>query len=72
MTQRNFAEGTPDWDPVRIYELRKHLQLSQREFAARLGTSQQRISEWETGFHRAGKFARQLLSQLAQETHFTS
>ena len=58
------------WDSRRIQALRKHLSLTQNEMAARLGTRQQTISEWETGMYQPRGTSATLLSIVAEENHF--
>ncbi len=53
-------------------ELRGYLGDTQAEFAARLGTRQQTVSEWETGSSRPRRMARRLLHLLAEERGFYS
>ena len=49
----------------RIKGLRRHLGLTQAEMAARLGTRQQTISEWEKGMYRPRGASATLLSIVA-------
>ena len=58
------------WDSKRIQALRKHLSLTQNEMAARLGTRQQTISEWETGMYQPRGTSATLLSIVAEENQF--
>lgn len=58
------------WDNKRIQALRKHLSLTQNEMAARLGTRQQTISEWETGMYQPRGTSATLLSIVAEENRF--
>ena len=56
-----------------VRRLRAHLGLSQAEFAARLGTRQQTISEWETGARAPRPMSRRLLRMLAEsEGYYTT
>ena len=61
----------PQWDGERIQALRRHLGLTQREMAARLGTRQQTISEWETGMYNPRGASATLLSVVAERARFT-
>ncbi len=54
----------------RIRELRRHLGLTQAEMAARLGTRQQTISEWEKGMYRPRGASATLLSIVADGSGF--
>lgn len=58
------------WDRERIRALRRHLQLTQTELAAELGTRQQTISEWETGMYRPRGTAATLLTIVAERARF--
>jgi len=60
----------PQWDSQRIQALRRHLGLTQRELADRLGTRQQTISEWETGMYKPRGASATLLSITAERAHF--
>ncbi len=61
---------TGSWDSQRIQALRKHLGLTQREMAARLGTRQQTVSEWETAMYRPRGASATLLSLIAEQASF--
>ena len=58
------------WDATRVRRLRRFLQESQSGLAARLGTRQQTVSEWETARSRPGGMSRRLLHLLAEEHGF--
>jgi DNA-binding transcriptional regulator YiaG len=58
------------WDGVRIKSLRQHLGLTQAEMAARLGTRQQTISEWEKDIYRPRGASVTLLSIVADGASF--
>ena len=58
------------WDRERIQALRRHLGLTQRELADRLGTRQQTISEWETGMYNPRGASSTLLSIIAERAKF--
>jgi len=58
------------WDSRRISALRRHLGLTQRELAGRLGTRQQTISEWETGIYKPRGTSATLLSIVAEQAKF--
>jgi len=58
------------WDNKRIQALRQHLALTQRELAAKLGTRQQTISEWETGMYQPRGASATLLFIIAEQAKF--
>lgn len=58
------------WDAGGVRSLRGHLRASQSELAARLGTRQQTVSEWETGVSRPRRMSRRLLRLVAEESGF--
>ncbi len=58
------------WDSEYIQALRRHLGLTQRELAERLGTRQQTISEWETGIYKPRGASATLLSIVAERAKF--
>ena len=58
------------WDSERIRTLRRHLGLTQRELADRLGTRQQTISEWEIGLYKPRGASSTVLSIIAERAKF--
>jgi len=60
----------PQWDSEQIRTLRRHLGLTQRELADRLGTRQQTISEWEKGMYKPRGTSSTLLSIVAERAKF--
>ena len=58
------------WERKHIQALRRHLALTQRELADRLGTRQQTISEWETGMYKPRGASATLLSIIAEQAKF--
>jgi DNA-binding transcriptional regulator YiaG len=60
----------PQWDNEHIRALRRHLSLTQRELADRLGTRQQTISEWELGLYKPRGASSTLLSIVAERAKF--
>jgi len=58
------------WDWERIRALRRHLGLTQREMADRLGTRQQTISEWEKGMYQPRGASSTLLFIIAEQAKF--
>ena len=69
MSNRNRV-NRPQWDSQHIWTLRRHLGLTQRELADRLGTRQQTISEWETGMYEPRGASSTLLSIIAEQAKF--
>jgi DNA-binding transcriptional regulator YiaG len=62
--------GGDAWDAPAVRSLRNYLGDSQARLAARLGTRQQTISEWETGSSRPRRMSRRLLRLVAEESGF--
>ncbi len=60
----------PQWDSEYILALRRHLGLTQRELAERMGTRQQTISEWEKGMYKPRGASSTLLSIIAERAQF--
>lgn len=58
------------WDSDGIRALRRHLGVTQRELAQRLGTRQQTISEWELGMYKPRGASSTLLSIIAERARF--
>jgi len=69
MSKQNKV-SRPQWDREHIQALRRHLDLTQRELADRLGTRQQTISEWETGMYKPRGASSTLLSIIAERAKF--
>ncbi|MEK7354218.1 MAG: helix-turn-helix domain-containing protein [Chloroflexota bacterium] len=65
-----YRAGRRQWDSPRILALRRHLGLTQRELADRLGTRQQTISEWEIGLYTPRGASATLLSMVAERADF--
>jgi len=65
-----YQAGRRQWDSQSIRSLRRHLGLTQRELAARLGTRQQTISEWEIGLYTPRGASATLLSIVAERADF--
>ncbi len=64
------ASRQQGWDATRVRRLRRFLRDSQSGLAARLGTRQQTVSEWETASSRPGGMSRRLLHLLAEQHGF--
>ena len=60
----------PQWGSEHVRALRRHLGLTQRELADRLGTRQQTISEWEKGMYQPRGASSTLLSIVAEQAKF--
>jgi len=58
------------WDAPRVRALRRHMNLSQEELAAELGTRQQTVSEWETGCYQPRGASSTLLTIIAERAEF--
>ncbi len=58
------------WNNEHIQALRRHLGLTQRQLADRLGVRQQTISEWETGMYQPRGASSTLLSIVAENARF--
>ncbi len=65
-----YKVNRTQWDSQDIQALRRHLGLTQRELADRLGTRQQTISEWETGMYKPRGTSTTLLSIIAERAKF--
>lgn len=61
-----------EWNGDHVRRLRGYLGDTQSEFAERLGTRQQTVSEWETGASRPRRMSRRLLHLLAEERGYYS
>jgi DNA-binding transcriptional regulator YiaG len=58
------------WNSEQVQALRRHLGMTQREMADRMGTRQQTISEWETGMYQPRGASATLLSIIAEHAEF--
>ena len=63
-------DNRPQWGSEHVRALRRHLGLTQREMADRLGTRQQTISEWEKGIYQPRGASSTLLSIVAERADF--
>ena len=61
---------TGDWDADLVKKLRDHLHLTQGQFAERLGSRQQTVSEWECGKYKPRGMSRTILDAVAKESDF--
>ncbi|MBN2239399.1 MAG: helix-turn-helix transcriptional regulator [Dehalococcoidales bacterium] len=71
VNMKHYDAGRKNWNYENIRALRKHLGLTQREMADRLGTRQQTISEWELGLYQPRGASSTLLSIVADQAGFT-
>ena len=62
------AEREGEEEAARVRALRLRLGETQAEFAARLGTTQQTVSEWERGVRRPRRMALRLLALVAEQS----
>jgi DNA-binding XRE family transcriptional regulator len=67
--QRSGKPGR--WSADLIRELRLHLNLTQTEFAERLGVRQATVSEWETGAYEPSRSTSKHLELIAKMAGFT-
>ena len=58
------ADTPSEWTPGRIRTLRGEMNMSQKEFAKRMGVRQATVSDWETGKQSPSPIARRLLDRL--------
>ena len=65
-----YKANQQQWDSAHIRDLRRHLGLTQRELADRLGTRQQTISECEKGMYKPRGASATLLSIVAERANF--
>jgi putative transcriptional regulator len=67
---KGYNAGRKKWESADVRALRKHMGLTQREMADRLGTRQQTISEWELGLYRPRGASSTLLSIIADQSGY--
>ena len=67
----NFLRET-DWTAERIHRLRMRLNLSQDEFASRIGVSRQTISRWENDRFTPHPIFTDRLDEMDLESFYTS
>jgi len=68
--QPGQREEPATWEAHDVRRLRSYLRESQAALAARLGTRQQTVSEWETGVSRPRRMSRRLLRLVAEESGY--
>ncbi len=64
------SDGELAWDAEALRALRRHLGLTQAEFADEMGVRQQTISEWETGLYQPTRSRSKHLQILAERARF--
>lgn len=64
------ATGAEQWDGHLIQALRRHMGLTQAQFADLLGMRQQTVSEWETRVYEPTRATSKHLSRIAEEAGF--
>ena len=68
-----YRDPPPDdgaWRAEDVRALRRHLGETQREFADRIGTNQQTVSEWERRARQPRRMARRLLQLVAEQAGY--
>ena len=68
--RRGRRKRDREWDADLVHQLRRHLAMTQREFATELNARQQTVSEWETGRYRPRGPSARLLTVIAEEAAF--
>ena len=63
-------EGAVVWQQDAIKALRKHMSLTQAQFAQELGVRRQTVSEWENGVYDPDRSTAKLLELIAQQAEF--
>jgi DNA-binding XRE family transcriptional regulator len=58
------------WDAVLVRALRRHMDMTQAEFAKELGVRQPTVSEWETGAYTPKLSSSKLLTLVAEKAGF--
>ncbi|MEM6255155.1 MAG: helix-turn-helix transcriptional regulator [Cyanobacteria bacterium P01_D01_bin.156] len=63
-------EGTVVWQQDAIKALRKHMSLTQSQFAEELGVRRQTVSEWENGVYDPDRSKTKFLELIAKNSDF--
>ncbi|MEO1093982.1 MAG: helix-turn-helix transcriptional regulator [Cyanobacteria bacterium J06638_28] len=64
------VDGEITWDQVAIKALRKHMKLTQAQFAEKLGVRRQTVSEWENGIYHPDRSTNRHLELVAITENF--
>ena len=65
-----YTDGEITWDRAAIRALRKHMNLTQAQFAETLGVRRQTVSEWENGVYLPDRSTVKHLALVAQTEAF--
>jgi len=65
-------DGKILWHQDAIRALRKHMSLTQTEFAEQLGVRRQTVSEWENGVYDPDRSKAKFLELIAQQANFSA
>nr|WP_235071126.1 helix-turn-helix transcriptional regulator [Leptolyngbya sp. Heron Island J] len=63
-------DGAVIWQQDAIKALRKHMSLTQAQFAQELGVRRQTVSEWENGVYDPDRSTTKFLELIAKQTKF--
>ncbi len=63
-------EGVVVWQQDAIKALRKHMSLTQAQFAQELGVRRQTVSEWENGVYDPDRSTTKFLELIAKQSDF--
>lgn len=63
-------DGDIVWQQDAIKALRKHMGLTQAQFAQELGVRRQTVSEWENGVYNPDRSTTKFLNLIAQQVQF--
>jgi DNA-binding XRE family transcriptional regulator len=64
------ADGTVQWTADLVRALRRHMGVTQAQFARELGIRQQTVSEWEKGVYAPTRATSNHLSLVAEKVQF--